>query len=155
VLGQAIWRIVPSFAVKDGYKRAFAPGYDISSGFDDPDQVIHDYRAMTFTSYDRADADPSDYEEEQSLDERVRNAAVPLLVIFGTEDQVWDDPGAAAQAYRSVPGAQIATIPGAGHSPNVERPAETSRLVLRFAAGTRRPQGTSRPKHVDKGKRGK
>jgi pimeloyl-ACP methyl ester carboxylesterase len=157
VLGQAIWRVVPSFAVKDGYKRAFAPGYDISSGFDDPDQVIHDYRAMTFTSYDRADADTSDYEEQQSLDERVRNAAVPLLVIFGAEDQVWDDPGAAAQAYRSVPGAQIATIPGAGHSPNVEKPAQTSRLILKFAAGagTRRPQGTSRPKHADEGKRGR
>ena len=82
---------------------------------------------------------------------------MPLLVIFGTEDQVWDDPGAAAQAYRSVPGAQIATMPGAGHSPNVEEPAQTSRLILKFAAGagTRRPQGTSRPKHRDEGKRGR
>jgi pimeloyl-ACP methyl ester carboxylesterase len=59
---------------------------------------------------------------------------VPLLVIFGEEDQLYDDPGAAAQAYGDVPGARITTIPGAGHSPNLEKPAQTARLVLDFAA---------------------
>ena len=63
------------------------------------------------------------------------SAAVPLLVIFGEEDQLYDDPAAAAQAYGDVPGARITIIPGAGHSPNVEKPARTARLVLRFAAG--------------------
>ena len=59
---------------------------------------------------------------------------MPLLVIFGAEDQIYDDPDAAARPTRDVPGRRITIIPGAGHSPNVEKPAETTRLILDFAA---------------------
>ncbi len=131
VIGQAIWRVVPDVVIKDGYERAFAPGHDLG---DFSDQVVDDFHAMTYTSYDRAAADTDDYERQEPLDERARSALVPLLVIFGTEDQLWDDPKAAAQAYEDVPGARIKMIPGAGHSPNVEKPVQTAGLVLRFAA---------------------
>jgi pimeloyl-ACP methyl ester carboxylesterase len=131
VLGQALRRISPDFAVEDGYESAFAPGYDLGNF---SDQIADDYRAMTYTSYDRSPAEVDDYQEEVPLDQRIRTAAVPLLVIFGEHDQLYDDPGAAAQAYGDVPGAQITVLPDAGHSPNVEKPAETSRLVLDFAA---------------------
>ena len=134
VIGQAAWRLTPDFAVKDGYGVAFAPGYDLDSGFEDPDQVLHDADAMTYTSFERSSAEAEDYVDEQPLDERLRSAAVPLLVIFGDEDQFWDDPAAAAEGYRDVPGARISMIQGAGHSPNVEKPKETSRLILEFAA---------------------
>jgi pimeloyl-ACP methyl ester carboxylesterase len=99
--------------------------------------VVDDYRAMTYTSYDRSESELRDYESERPLDERVREAAMPLLVLFGAEDQLYDDPEATANAYRSVPGASIQMIAGAGHSPNVEKPAETARLILRFAEGAR------------------
>jgi pimeloyl-ACP methyl ester carboxylesterase len=131
VIGPALRRIAPNFAIRDGYESAFAPGYDLG---DFSDQVVDDYRAMTYTSYDRSPSESSDYEDEVPLDERVRSALVPLLVIFGAEDQLWDDPQAAAQAYDDVPGAVIKTIPGAGHSPNVEKPARTAGLILQFAA---------------------
>jgi pimeloyl-ACP methyl ester carboxylesterase len=132
VIGQALRRISPDFAIEDGYEQAFAPGYDLG---DFSDQVIDDYRAMTYTSYDRSAAESDDYGNELPLDQRVRDAAVPLLVIFGSEDQLYDDPTAAAEAYGDVPGARITILPGVGHSPNLERPAQTSRLILRFAAG--------------------
>jgi pimeloyl-ACP methyl ester carboxylesterase len=131
VIGQALRRIAPDFAIEDGYESAFAPGYDLG---DFSDQVVDDFRAMTYTSYDRSPTESDDYGNELALDQRVRNAAVPLLVIFGEEDQLYDDPGAAAEAYGDVPGARITVIPGAGHSPNVERPGLTARLVLDFAA---------------------
>ena len=131
VLGQALRRISPDFAVEDGYESAFAPGYDLG---DFSDQIVDDYRAMTYTSYDRSPAEVDDYQEEVPLDQRIRTAAVPLLVIFGEHDQLYDDPEAAAEAYGDVPGARITVLPDAGHSPNVEKPAETSRLVLDFAA---------------------
>jgi pimeloyl-ACP methyl ester carboxylesterase len=137
VLGQALRRILPDFAVRKSYGSAFAPGYDVSSGFRNPNQVIDDYNAMTYTSYDSSAAEQDAYVDQQRLDDRVRTAAVPLLVIFGTEDQLVDDPRAAAQAYRTVPGAQIKMIPDAGHSPQVEKPAKTARAVLRFATGAR------------------
>jgi pimeloyl-ACP methyl ester carboxylesterase len=131
VIGQALRRIAPDFAIEDGYEQAFAPGYDLG---DFADQVVDDYRATTYTSYDRSGTEADDYRNELPLDERVRDAAVPLLVIFGEHDQFYDDPNAAAEAYGDVPGARITIIPEAGHSPNVEKPAETSRLILRFAA---------------------
>ncbi len=47
VLGQLFNRIIPDFAVEDGYEDAFAHGFDIESGFEDPDRVVSDYHAMT------------------------------------------------------------------------------------------------------------
>ena len=131
VIGQALRRISPDFAIEDGYDSAFAPGYDVG---DFSDQIVDDYRAMTYTSYDRSPAEVDDYQEAMPLDQRDRAAAVPLLVIFGEEDQLHDDPSAAAPAYGDVPGARITIIPGAGHTPIIEKPAQTSRLVLDFAA---------------------
>jgi pimeloyl-ACP methyl ester carboxylesterase len=134
VLGETIWRITPDFAIRDGYEDAFAPGYDLG---DFGDQVVDDFRAMTYTSYDSSPSELDDYENEQPLDQRVQAAAIPLLVIFGAEDQFYDDPSEAAHAYDNVQGARIELIEGAGHSPNMEKPGETARLILGFAAGAR------------------
>ncbi len=132
VLGELLDRITPDFAVKDGYKDAFAPDFDIESGFDNPDQVVDDFRAMTYTSFDESSSAEDDYTEEIPLDERLTTAAVPLLVIFGDEDQIYD-PEESEEAYEDVPGVRTALVEGAGHSPNVEQPEETARLILEFA----------------------
>ena len=42
---------------------------------------------------------------------------MPLLVIFGAEDQIYDAQAAIARYRQNVPGAQTHLIPGAGHSP--------------------------------------
>ena len=132
VLGQFLDRVTPDFAVKDGYEDAFAPGFDIDSGFDTDDQVVDDFRAMTYTSFDESSSAGDDYTEEIPLDERLTTAAVPLLVIFGDEDQIYD-PDKSIAAYEDVPGVRTALVEGAGHSPNVEKPEETARLILEFA----------------------
>ncbi len=132
VIGELLYRISPDFVVKDGYGQAFAPSYDIDSGFEDPDQVVEDYDAMTFTSYDRTPSEEDSYTEVMPLDQRLINAAVPLLVIFGKEDQIYDAQ-AAVQAYADVPGVRTAIVPDAGHSPNVEQPTKTARLIDEFA----------------------
>jgi pimeloyl-ACP methyl ester carboxylesterase len=133
VLGQFLNRVTPDFAVKDGYEVAFAPGYDISSGFDNSDQVVDDFNAMTYTSYNRSADDEDDYVDRIPLNERLTNAAIPLMVIFGSEDQLYDAEDSIA-GFQDVPGVRTATVDGAGHSPNVEKPDETARLVLQFAA---------------------
>jgi pimeloyl-ACP methyl ester carboxylesterase len=134
VVGEALRRLSPSFAVKEGYSDAFAPGYDLADGFPNPDQVVEDYDAMTFTSFkDSADA-IGDYTDESPLDQRLRQIPVPLLSIFGTEDQICD-PESSQEAYAAVPGARTELIEGAGHSPNVEKPEETAKLIEAFAAG--------------------
>jgi pimeloyl-ACP methyl ester carboxylesterase len=132
VIGEAMWRTAPDFLVKDSFQSAFAPDFDIDDGFENPDQVVDDYNAMTYTSFDEAATAAEEFRDARPLNDRLKSALVPLLVIFGEEDQILD-AGPASEAYRDVPGARIALIPGAGHSPNVEKPEETANLVLEFA----------------------
>ena len=133
VIGEAGWRLAPDFAIRDNYGVAFAPGYDLESGFDNPDQVVDDYHAMTYTSYDQSIDEYEDFEDARALDDRLKASGLPLLVIFGTEDQNYTDPIAAARRYEDVPRARVVLIKGSGHSPNVEKPRQTARLIARFA----------------------
>jgi pimeloyl-ACP methyl ester carboxylesterase len=145
VIGQAsdrLLQIAPKSLVLDNYDDAFAPGYDISSGFDNPDQPVDDLRAMTYTAYkDTRDAE-EDYVAEAPLDERLATAHVPTMVIFGAEDQLYDAQEAVARYRQNVPGVQTHLIPGAGPSPNVETPNLVSPLILSWAAP---PRGALRP----------
>jgi pimeloyl-ACP methyl ester carboxylesterase len=125
VIGPALWRVTPDFAIREGLEVAFAPGYDV------PDRFVDEFRRMTYTSYD-SDGEEGDYMDEEPLDRRIARMRIPLLAIFGAEDQIYEAKGALA-AYATVPGARTALIAGAGHSPNVERPARTAALVLSFA----------------------
>jgi pimeloyl-ACP methyl ester carboxylesterase len=137
VVGQAsdrLMRITPKSVVRDQYGDAFAPGYDISSGFDNPDQPVDDLRAMTYTAYkDTYDAE-KDFVDEAPLDQRLAATHLPALVIFGAEDQIYDAQEAVSRYQQNVPGVQTHLIPGAGHSPNVERPNLVAPLILAFAA---------------------
>ena len=157
VLGQLLDRITPDFAIKDAYQEAFAPGYDIDAGFDNPDQVVEDFNAMTYTSYDESSSEEDSYADEIPLDERLTSAAVPVLLIFGAEDQVYDADESIA-AFEDVPGIETEVIADAGHSPNVEQPVQTARLILDFAAeaevarpAAKRKQGKAKPRQRKRG----
>jgi pimeloyl-ACP methyl ester carboxylesterase len=138
ILGEAMNRLVqvgPAGTVKDEYQQAFAPDFNISSGFDDPDQVVDDLRAMTYTAYTDAAEAEDDYTNEQPLDERLAEAGIPVLVVFGAQEQIYDEWESALEAYReTVPGVRTAVIEEAGHSPNVETPEQLAPLILEFAA---------------------
>lgn len=130
VLGQAINRVVPDGMVRDGLESAFAKGFDV------PDRFVEDFRDMTYTSYDDSHRGSDDYSKESGLAERLADLSVPLLVVFGSEDDLVDPES--AQGYRSVPGARVVVLDGVGHSPHVERPAATARLIADFIAQQRR-----------------
>jgi pimeloyl-ACP methyl ester carboxylesterase len=148
VIGQAVARLVqvaPTSAVRGEYDQAFAPGYNISSGFDNPDQPVDDLRAMTYTALKDTVNAEQDYVDQSPLDKRLEALHVPLLVIFGAEDQIYD-PQAAIARYKQVPGAQTHLIPGAGHSPNVEKPNLVAPLILTFATPPQPPKATATAK---------
>jgi len=126
VIGPALWQVTPDFAIKEGLGAAFAPGYDV------PETFVDDFNRMTYTSYVEAPAKEDDYSSAIPLDRRIESDGVPLLAIFGAEDQIYDSKKALA-AYAKVPGARTVMINGSGHSPNVEKPARTAALVLGFA----------------------
>jgi len=155
VLGEAMWRVTPDFAIEDGYKEAFAPGFDSDEAFDNPDQVVDDFRAMTYTSYDEAAAESDDFTKELPLDERFKQTPVPLMVIFGAEDQIYDAE-LSVEGYSDVPGVQTEVIEGAGHAPQVEKPEEVAELIDRFSVPPEIERAQAKPsKGRDKGKRQK
>jgi pimeloyl-ACP methyl ester carboxylesterase len=111
----------------------------MDSGFDNPDQVLDDYRAMTYTSYDEAEAESDDFTKELPLDERFKRTPVPLMVIFGTEDQIVDSE-ASIEGYADVPGVQTELIKDAGHAPQVEQPEEVAELLDDFSVAPEAPR---------------
>lgn len=153
VIGEALWRIKLGSMIKSAYGSAFAPGFDISAGFDDPDRVVEDSRAMTYTSYTESDAAIDDYLEQGTLASRLSASGVPLLFIDGDQDQILDAEQVAGQ-FDAVPGAETALIEGVGHSPNVEAPEETAKLILDFAEESYLLAERKSPNRRDGGKPG-
>ncbi|HEY6145845.1 MAG TPA: alpha/beta fold hydrolase [Solirubrobacterales bacterium] len=130
LIGPALWRIKPDFSVRDGLGVAFAPGFDV------PDAFVEDVERMTYSSYDDSPNGVDDFLDEESLDQRMAAAGQPLMVLMGAEEQIVNDPQRALDQYaEGDPGTETHLIEGAGHSPNVERPALTAKLVERFDAG--------------------
>jgi pimeloyl-ACP methyl ester carboxylesterase len=127
ILGEALWRIKPDFSIRDGLEVAFAPGFQV------PDEFVEDVKRMTYSAYDDSHDAYDSYTGEEPLPQRGAALGLPLLSIMGAEEQIASDPGEALAAYRAA-GAQTELIAGAGHSPNVEKPAESAALVLRFGA---------------------
>jgi pimeloyl-ACP methyl ester carboxylesterase len=129
VIGEFFWRVKPDFAVKKGLAVAFAPGFDV------PDEFVEDVDRMTYSSYHDSPEGLDDYTKEEPLDQRMKESGKPLLVVMGAEEQIVGDPAKALAEYReTVPGTKTKLIAGAGHSPNVEKPAETAGLLLGFAS---------------------
>jgi pimeloyl-ACP methyl ester carboxylesterase len=125
VIGQALWRVKPDFAVSDGLEVAFAPGFPV------PDRFVEDVKRLTYSAYDGSHNGFDEYTDERPLPARAAATGKPTLAIMGAEEQIASDPVAALAAYRAR-GVKTALIQGAGHSPNVERPAHTTVLVLAF-----------------------
>ncbi len=127
VIGDALWRIKPDFVTRKGLEVAFAPGFQV------PDAFVENVNEMTYTAYNRSAQDSDDYSKEEGLAQRMKESGKPLLVIMGAEEQIIDDPPARLAEYRQIyPGTKTKLIQGAGHSPNVEKPAQTAALVLAF-----------------------
>jgi pimeloyl-ACP methyl ester carboxylesterase len=147
VLGEALWTIKPDFSIRDGLGVAFAPGYDV------PDAFIDDVKRMTYTSYDESPEGVDHFLDEESLDRRMRATGKPLMALMGAEEQIVDEPRRALAQYAGGdPGAETHLIAGAGHSPNVEQPAATARLVLGFAKS---PSAAPKSRSRDAAERGR
>jgi len=134
VLGQLLWRIKPDFSIREGLEIAFAPGFDV------PDAFVDDVKRMTYSSYTGSHDAYDSFTGEKALPERLAAIGKPALALMGAEEQIASDPKEALAAYRrGDPGVETRLVAGAGHSPNVEKPAATAALVLKFAKPAANP----------------
>jgi len=67
------------------------------------------------------------------LEARIRGLATPALAVWGEHDRIVD-PAAAEVLRALMPQARIVRMPGVGHLPMIERPAQTAADYLRFRA---------------------
>ena len=71
------------------------------------------------------------YMHNPALPFLLRGAKPPTLLMWGTRDRVV--PQGCVEAYqKAIAGAQVATIEGAGHRPEIENAAEFERMVKQF-----------------------
>lgn len=70
--------------------------------------------------------------DEPDRVEALRDTGVPVLVLYGANDDAWEPDLQAAMAVRL--GADQAIIAGAAHSPAMEQPAATAAALLSFFA---------------------
>ncbi|MDA0636712.1 4-carboxymuconolactone decarboxylase [Nonomuraea sp. MCN248] len=132
VRAEGVRSLAPTLA-----SRWFTEGYDGSWVVDRLDQVDDESYAACCEALAGFD-----------LRARLPEIAAPTLVVAGTEDPATPLEHALTLAT-GIPGALLATVPGASHLAGVERPGPVTAAMLRHLSGTwpagaGKPAGTSR-----------
>jgi pimeloyl-ACP methyl ester carboxylesterase len=135
VLGQAIRRVVTDGMIRRNLEKAFTPGFDV------PDLFVEDFRRMTYTSYDSSHNESGDYNEAKPVYQRLAGLSKPLLVIQGQKDELVDPDSA-----RKYENANIVFFPDTGHTPMVEKPEQTARLMSAFVTNNTRGPASQPPR---------
>lgn len=124
--GRLLWRLRTQATVRKAARTAFTRPVDIPEAFI---EHVLKVRHRDFVTSMRA---PLEYLGQRSLDDRLKALGLPLLVIFGVDDQRWRSTSAAA--YREIPTARVELLPGVGHTPMMEDPQTTGQLLFDFAS---------------------
>jgi pimeloyl-ACP methyl ester carboxylesterase len=124
--GQLLWRLKTEATIRKAASTAFTRPVAI------PDALVEHAQGMTYRSFTATMRAYWDYISQRSIPDRLTALGLPVLVIFGTDDRRWRSSSAAA--YHDVPGARVELLPGVGHTPMMEDPQTTAKLLLDFAA---------------------
>jgi pimeloyl-ACP methyl ester carboxylesterase len=123
LIGPAMKTLATDGTIKDGLGQAFEKGFDV------PDKFVDDFNKLTYTAYKKTYDESGDYVDDGHLARDLRSVKVPRLVILGKDDRLVEPAADAAAFYRKQFGVIALLVPGAGHSPMVERPAATAQLL--------------------------
>ena len=129
--GRLLWRLRTEATIRKVMRTAFTRPIDI------PDAIIEDTLGMTHRAVAGTARASLDYLGQQTLPDRLAPLGLAVLVVFGTDDHRWRS--SSAPAYRIVPGARVELLPGVGHTPMLEDPQTTGKLLLDFAAPAGHP----------------
>jgi pimeloyl-ACP methyl ester carboxylesterase len=103
----------------------------IPEAFQSNPQFIETWREQfLLTSREAYIACANGMSSRRSLLRELSAIAVPTLVICGEMDEPFLDPS--RQMHEAISGSELVIIPGAGHGPQMETPAEFNRLLLGF-----------------------
>jgi pimeloyl-ACP methyl ester carboxylesterase len=124
VLGRLIWTLRSGGSIRKGLSTAFSRPVEV------PDAIVGAVREMTYRAFTQAPRASLAYIAERSIPARLAELDARVLVIFGTEDRRWRS--SSAERYRAVPNARVELIRGVGHTPMLEDPQITTKLILDY-----------------------
>jgi pimeloyl-ACP methyl ester carboxylesterase len=138
LVGRLIWTLRSRGSIGKGLSTAFTRPVEI------PDAIVDAVHDMTYRAFTQAPRASLAYIARRSMPARLAELEARVLVIFGTEDRRWRSQS--AESYRAVPNARVERLPGVGHTPMLEAPQITTKLLLDHGPSThqRRPVGTAR-----------
>ena len=108
-----------------------------------PDPEIHEFLHQRFVANDpqalgsKAAILREEPDRSTRLGEVVKDRGIPVLVLYGEDDDAW--PVADQQAMATTIGASVTVIARAGHSPAVDDPAATSAALVDFWSSSAEP----------------
>ncbi|MEW2549905.1 alpha/beta hydrolase [Streptomyces sp. NPDC047002] len=133
VVGPLLHAALPASGFRRAVEGFLAPGASLDSVFDEPARVVGEARAVPYAAFSATQAEKERYVADMPLDARVAQLALPTLVLFGAQDQVYR-ARPSCERYGLLPNATAEVIEDAGHSPVVERPEHTADRVRAFVS---------------------
>jgi pimeloyl-ACP methyl ester carboxylesterase len=126
IVGEVLCHFQTDQAIRRGLAQGFAPNFAI------PQKFVADLRQLTYCAFRTAHNESIAYRTIKPPYKRLAamKPCPPLLAIFGNLDAIV--PSEHGKLFEAVPGAKVAVIQGAGHSPMVEAPAKTLQLIEDF-----------------------
>jgi pimeloyl-ACP methyl ester carboxylesterase len=126
LLGELLSHFTSDQVIRRGLAQGFAPGFPVAEKF------VADLKQLTYIAFRTAHQESIAYRKTKPPYERIAalKPVPPLLAIFGARDAIVTPEH--AKFFAQVPGAKVAMIEGAGHSPMVESPAKTLELIRGF-----------------------
>ena len=124
ILGPALQRVThvsPDSVILDAYQEAFAPGLRHLQRLREPRPACRGPARDDLHGLRRHRRGRERLHRRAPLDDRLSAIEVPLLVVFGAEDQIYDAEEA-IEPYEDIAGAQTELLDGVGHSPQRRDP---------------------------------
>jgi pimeloyl-ACP methyl ester carboxylesterase len=123
VTGHLVRAFTPDVRIRAELEKGMLPEVDLSP------EMAQATDRLTWSAWRGSATAIADFTAAAPLDERVRRTRKPLVALFGAGD----DQAERSDRYRRIPGARVVELPGLGHSPQLERPGLTARLIADFA----------------------
>jgi pimeloyl-ACP methyl ester carboxylesterase len=126
IVGEVLCHFQTDQAIRRGLAQGFAPNFAI------PQKFVADLRQLTYCAFRTAHNESIAYRTTKPPYERLAamKPCPPLLAIIGSLDAIV--PPQHAKLFEGVLGAKVAVIEAAGHSPMVEAPTKTLKLIEDF-----------------------
>lgn len=123
-VGRVLWALRSTATIRKGLDSAFTRKIPV------PEQIVNDVRGIRYRTIVATPKETKAFMVRRTLPDRLLELDLPALVVFGAEDRRWRSSSSAG--FRVVPDLEVEVLPGVGHSPMLEDPDGTVKVLTHF-----------------------